>query len=164
MVMYVTGEWLLVIIIEATSGYWIRSDGYGFRNWSVLTAALLYSTFLLFFITDYLRLIESYGFSERQVERFDIRLGKQENRHGDDVADDQLRSRVRGRFQPAVHGDRHIDSSYQTHRHHFTDRVSGYVSQGYIRLMCFSLSISTYRFWFLNISYFQSNRLFTIVV
>lgn len=100
----------------------------------------------------------TYGFSERQVERSDIRISKQENRHGDDVADDQLRSRVRGRLQPAVHGDRYIDSSYQTYRHHFTDCVPWYVPQGtrlglYVRLMCFSLNISTYRFWFLNFSY-----------
>jgi len=63
---------------------------------------------------------------EREVERPDIGFSEQENRHGDDVADDQFGPRIRRGLQPTVYGDRHIHSRHQTDRNHFSDRVFGY--------------------------------------
>lgn len=63
---------------------------------------------------------------EWQVERSDIGTGEQENRHGDDFADDQFGPRIRRRLQSAVHGDRHIHSGHQKDRNHFSYCVFGY--------------------------------------
>lgn len=46
-------------------------------------------------------------FAEWEMERFDSRSGESENRHGDDISDDQFGKGSRGRFHGAVHGDRY---------------------------------------------------------
>jgi len=67
---------------------------------------------------------EQLSRAEWKVERAYSGFGEPENRHGDDLANDQLREGSSGRFHRSLHGDRYRHRRSKENRHNITHRIS----------------------------------------
>lgn len=61
-----------------------------------------------------------FFFSEWEVERPNCRAGQPEDRHGDDVIDDQLREGSCGGLHSSFHGDGYRHRGGQAYRYHLS--------------------------------------------